>query len=91
MNKRQQKQPEKVLRKAHYKSAFLRPTGVVARCGKSVYISPDFHKKLSRIVFLLGEGEITLTDYLQSVLTHHFEEFGDEIKIIYAEKQKPIL
>ncbi|RRN77108.1 DUF3408 domain-containing protein, partial [Pseudoxanthomonas sp. SGD-10] len=50
MNKTQQKQPEKVLRKAHYKSAFLRPTGVVARCGKSVYISPDFHKKLSRIV-----------------------------------------
>ena len=91
MNKTQQKQPEKVLRKAHYKSAFLRPTGVVARCGKSVYISPDFHKKLSRIVFLLGEGEITLTDYLHSVLKHHFEDFGEEINTIHARNQKPIL
>ena len=91
MNKTQQNQQKKVLRITRYKSAFLRPTGVVARCGKSVYISPDFHKKLSRIVFLLGEGEITLTDYLHSVLKHHFEEFGDEIKIIYADKQKPIL
>lgn len=63
----------------------------MARCGKSVYISPDFHRKLSRIVFLLEEGKITLSDYLHSVLKHHFEEFGDEIKIIYADKQKPIL
>lgn len=91
MKKQQQNQPKKVLQIARYKSAFLRPTGVVARCGKSVYICPDFHKKLSRIVFLLGEGEITLTDYMHSVLKHHFEEFGDEIKIIYADKQKPIL
>jgi len=55
MKKTPQKQQEKILRKAHYQTAFLRPTGVVARCGKSVYISPDFHRKLSRIVFLLGE------------------------------------
>lgn len=64
MNKKQQNQPKKVLQIARYKSAFLRPTGVVARCGKSVYICPDFHKKLSRIVCILGEGDITLTDYL---------------------------
>jgi hypothetical protein len=43
MKKGQQNQPKKVLQIARYKSAFLRPTGVVARCGKSVYICPDFH------------------------------------------------
>lgn len=91
MNKQQQKQPKKVLRIARYKTVFLKPTGVVARCGKSVYICPDFHKKFSRIVCILGAGEITLTDYLHSVLKQHFEDFGDEIKIIYADKQMPIL
>lgn len=82
MKKTQQKQEEKV---------FLQPTGFVARNGKSAYISPDFHEKLSRIVFLIGEGKITLADYLHSVLKNHFEDFGAEIKTIYACKQKPIL
>lgn len=91
MNKKQQNQQKKVLRITRYKSAFLRPTGVVARCGKSVYICPDFHKKLSRIVCILGDGEITLTDYLHSVLKHHFEDFGEEINTIHARNQKPIL
>lgn len=91
MKKTQQKQEENTLRIARYKSTFLKPTGFVARNGKSAYISPDFHEKLSRIVFMLGGGKITLADYLHSVLKHHFEDFGEEIKTIYASKQKPIL
>ncbi|OPC66474.1 hypothetical protein BAY13_17225 [Elizabethkingia bruuniana] len=91
MKKTQQKQEENTLRIAQYKSTFLKPTGFVARTGKSAYISPDFHEKLSRIVFMLGGGKITLADYLHSVLKHHLEDFGEEIKTIYASKQNPIL
>ena len=89
--KKQLKQKEKILRIAQYQSEFLEPTGFVARNGKTVYISPDFHEKLSRIVFMLGEGRITLTDYLHSVLEYHFNDFSEEIRTIYASKQKPIL
>lgn len=91
MKKTQQKQHKKVLRISRYKSAFLKPTQFLARRGKSVYISPDFHEKLSRIVFLLGDGKITMADYLHSVLKYHFEDFAEEIKTIYAGKQKPIV
>ncbi|MBS1740502.1 MAG: DUF3408 domain-containing protein [Bacteroidetes bacterium] len=72
MKKTQQNKEENTLRITRYKSAFLKPTGFVARSGKSAYISPDFHEKLSRIVFTLGGGKITLADYLHSVLKHHF-------------------
>ena len=91
MNRKQQNQQKKTLQITRYRSAFLRPTGVVARCGKSVYICPDFHKKLCRIVCILGDGDITLTDYLHSVIKQHFEDFGEEINTIHARNQKPIL
>ncbi|SDZ89961.1 Protein of unknown function [Porphyromonadaceae bacterium KH3R12] len=84
-------QREQVLQVEQYKSTFLKPTGLVARQGKSIYISPDFHKRISRIVFILGDGKITLSDYLHNVLKHHFENFSDEIKIISVDKQEPII
>lgn len=91
MKKTAQQQEPKVLRTSQYRSAFLKPTAFKARDGKSVYISSDFHEKVSRIVFMLGDGKITLADYLYNVLKQHFEDFGDEINTIHASKQKPIL
>jgi len=51
----------------------------------------DYFKKLSRIVCVLEDGEITLTDYLHNILKQHFEDFGEEINTIHARNQKPIL
>jgi len=91
MKKTVKQQEPKVLRTSRYRSAFLKPTTFKARDGKSVYISSDFHEKVSRIVFMLGDGKITLADYLYNVLKQHFEDFADEINTIHASKQKPIL
>lgn len=78
-------------RMAQYKTTFLNPTKFRARDGKTVYISKEFHQKLSLIVFMLTDGKMTLADYMQNLLTHHFEDFGAEIKEIYNTKNKPIL
>ncbi|MEC3880251.1 DUF3408 domain-containing protein [Parapedobacter sp. 10938] len=85
------KTAQKPLRIAGYKSAFLKPTSLMARNGKTVYISPDFHEKITRIVFMLGGKKITLADYIHNVLKHHLEDFGEEIKAIYADKPNSIL
>ncbi|MCP2025777.1 ABC-type cobalamin transport system ATPase subunit [Flavobacterium sp. HSC-32F16] len=74
-----------------YKDNFLQPTEFLARNGKTVYISEDFHKKISSIVFLLGDGKITISDYLYNVLKQHFQDFGEDIKVLHIEKQKTIL
>jgi len=74
-----------------YKDIFLQPTEFVARNGKTVYISEDFHKKISRIVFILGDGKITISDYMYNVLKQHFQHFGEDINTLQIDKQKPIL
>lgn len=84
------KQKQKAaLRIAQYKEFFLMPTGFRARNGKSVYISPDFHEKLSHIVFIVGNGKVTITDYLHSILARHFKDFNEEIKTMYNNTIKP--
>lgn len=82
------KQPVQI---SQYKDIFLQPTEFLARNGKSVYISKEFHNNISRIVFILGDGKITISDYLYNVLKQHFQEFGEDIKTLHIEKQKPIL
>lgn len=85
---KKKKQPDCM---GHYKDNFLQPTDFLAKRGKTVYISEEFHQNISRIVFILGDGKITISDYLYNVLKHHFQDFGEDIKTLHIEKQKPIL
>ncbi|KPH14831.1 DUF3408 domain-containing protein [Chryseobacterium sp. ERMR1:04] len=74
-----------------YESTFLRKTDTNARDGKTVYIRPDFHEKLSRIVQVIGEDKFTIYAYLDNLLSYHFQEFGDQIIKSFNDKYKPIL
>ena len=87
MKKAKQK-PEKALRTAQYKSKFLTPTTFLARKGKTVYISKEFHQKLSQLVFMLGGGKLTLADYIHNLLQHHFDDFGAEMREVYNKSEK---
>lgn len=86
--KNPKKKSGRALRTAQYKSTFLTPTEFMARKGKTVYISKEFHQKLSQLVFMLGSGKITLADYLQNLLQHHFDDFGVEMKELYDKSDK---
>jgi hypothetical protein len=79
---------DKALRKSKYKSTFLKPTEFVARKGKTVYINKEFHQKLSLLVLLSSNRKITLADYLNNLLQHHFEEYGAEMKSLYDKIEK---
>ncbi len=74
-----------------YESVFFRRPDTNARDGKTVYIRPDFHEKLSRIVQVIGEDKITIYAYLDNLLDYHFKEFGEQITTSYNNKYKPIL
>lgn len=76
---------------ADYEKIFFKKTETNARDGKSVYIQPDFHEKLTRIVQVIGEDKITIYAYLNNVLEHHFQEFGEQITTSFNSKYKPIL
>ena len=74
-----------------YESLFFKRTDTNARDGKTVYIRPDFHEKLSRIVQVIGEDKISIYGYLDNLLDYHFQEFGKQITKSYDDKYKPIL
>ena len=74
-----------------YESLFFKRTDTNARDGKTVYIRPDFHEKLSRIVQVIGEDKISIYGYLDNLLDYHFQEFGEQITKNFNDKYKPIL
>ena len=74
-----------------YESIFFRRPDTNARDGKTVYIRPDFHEKLTRIVQVIGEDKIAIYAYLDNLLDYHFQEFGEQITKSFNDKYKPIL
>jgi len=73
-----------------YESTFFKKSETNARDGKTVYIRPEFHEKLTRIIQVIGEDKISIYAYLDNLLDYHFQEFGEQITKNYNEKYKPI-
>lgn len=66
-------------KKVDYEETFLVNRFPSGRNGKVVYIRPEYHERLIRIVQLTREDKTTLYSYIDSILEHHFKEFGDDI------------
>ncbi|MBA0882513.1 DUF3408 domain-containing protein [Flavobacterium undicola] len=81
----------KKINEPDYEGIFFKRQDTNARDGKTVYIRPDFHEKLSRIVQVIGEDKITIYAYLDNLLSYHFQEFGEQITKSFNDKYKPIL
>ena len=75
---------------ADYESIFFKKSETNARDGKTVYIRPEFHEKLIRIIQVIGEDKISIYAYLDNLLDYHFQEFGEQITKSYNDKYKPI-
>lgn len=73
-----------------YEVTFFKKSDTNARDGKTVYIRPEFHEKLTRIIQVIGEDKITIYAYLDNLLDNHFQEFSVQITNSYNDKYKPI-
>ena len=70
----------KRIRQQEYESLFIRESDLPpARFGKSVYIRKEYHDRISQIISVIGLNEVSLFGYIENVLTHHFENFNDDI------------
>lgn len=78
-------------KKADYEDTFLVNRFPSGRNGKVVYIRPEYHERLLRIVQLSREEKTTLYSYIDNILEYHFREFGDDITNYFNERFKPIL
>ena len=83
--------PSKIADNADYEETFLVNRFPSGRNGKVVYIRPEYHERLLRIVQLTREEKTTLYSYIDNILEHHFREYGDDITDYFNERFKPIL
>lgn len=74
-----------------YSSKFLKRNTLKGRGDKSIYVRPEYHERLARIVKIIGAGEIPLYAYFDNILKHHFELHSEEILEDYNNNNKPIL
>jgi len=88
--------PEKTIQRKRlqkdegYTSMFIQQSDSKARSGKLVPIRPEYHERILKIVRVIGNDEITIFNYIDNVLSHHFAEFQEEITLNYHEKNKDI-
>lgn len=78
-------------KKADYEETFLINRLPSGRNGKVVYIRPEYHERLLRIVQLTREEKTTLYSYIDNILEYHFREFGEDITDYFNERFKPII
>lgn len=76
--------------KTSYEQTFLQMDMMQERGNKSIYLSPEHHERLTRIVQVIGDDKIPLFAYLNNILDHHFKVFEDAISKEYKEKYKSL-
>lgn len=74
-----------------YQELFLQKNQIVARNGKAIYIRPELHERLFRIARVIGDNNISVSNYLDNILQYHFSEFEAEIKKLFKDNFKPII
>ena len=66
---------------SNYERLFLQPVKTAALHGKAIYVRPEFHQRIQRIVRLLDNDKISMYSYLDRVLEHHFGTFDVEFTV----------
>lgn len=89
-NKLKEKIRVSAQKKRNYEEVFLTNRYPSGRSGKVVYIRPEYHERLLRIVQLTREEKTTLYSYIDNILEQHFNDFGTEIQDFFNERNKPI-
>lgn len=88
--KKEIKRKKSLVVQEEYEIVFIKPGKLNVRNGKAIYIRPEFHKRIARIVQTVGEGKVSLTDYVDNVFAHHFQHFEQAIKESFNKNNEPI-
>ena len=73
-----------------YETLFVKKSTITARSGKMVYIRREFHDTIQAVCQIIGNNQVSLSSFIDNVLAHHFDTYGNEITRLYNEKHKGI-
>ena len=66
--------------KPDFRKTFLHPTPFQRRA--SVYLSMETKRRIHSVVQRIGEGNLTVTDYVENIMRHHLDLYRDDINRI---------
>ena len=81
--------PKRRKQNADYGSTYLQKNEIKTR--QCVYISREVHTKISKIVKVIADSEITVGGYIDSVLAQHLEQHKDEINEMYRKQREDLI
>ena len=73
-----------------YMNLFIREAATPARSGKMAYVRPEYHDRIMRITRVIGKNKLSLSAYLDHVLTHHFAMFEEAIRKQYKKNYEDV-
>lgn len=73
-----------------YLEMFIKGAETAARSGKMAYVRREYHDRIMRITRVIGKDKLTLSGYLDHVLTQHFLQCGDVIKKLYDKNYEDV-
>lgn len=81
--------PRRKKQNEDYGSTYLQRNEIKTR--QCVYISREVHNKVSKIVNVIADKEITVGGYIDSVLALHFEQHRDAINEMYKRQREDLI
>lgn len=66
-----------------YQDRYIRRSENPTRSGKMAYIRKEYHETIMRLVSVMEREDMSLSGYIDHVLTEHFQKYGDAIKEVY--------
>lgn len=75
---------------SNYEALFIRKADTLARSGKLAYVRKEYHDRIQLITNVIGKNKLSLSAYIDHVLTQHFEQYEEEIKRLYRENYEDI-
>lgn len=84
-------QPRKRKSKSQdYEECFLKRSEAVARQGKTIYIRKEYLKRIQKILPVISTDEISVFNYIDNILSNHFDSYENEITELYNKNNQPI-
>jgi hypothetical protein len=75
-------EPRRRKAKGDYESLFIRETPITGRREKTTYLRSKYYRKIQDIILCYDNPGLSVFGYIDTVLSHHFEQYGDDIKEI---------
>lgn len=68
-----------------YRKKFLQDAICPVRSKKTAYVREEYHEMIMEILSVVYKGKLSLSGYLDHVLTHHFETYRGVLRKMQTE------